>query len=85
MTTPIDRRLFEADTAYKFGEIESQLEEGTQRMERIEAKLNEVYEIVVVAKGFFKVLGFVGKCVKWLMLIGGFFVAVKAAVLNKWW
>lgn len=85
MTTPIERRLFEANAEYKFGEIESQLEEGTQRMERIEAKLNEVYEIVVVAKGFFKVLGVIGKVVKWLMLIGGFAVGVKAAIINRWW
>ena len=84
MSNPIERRLFEANAEYKFGEIESQLEEGTQRMERIEAKLNEVYEIVVVAKGFFKVLGVIGKCVKWLMLIGGAFVAAKAAFFAKW-
>lgn len=84
MSSPIDRRLFEANAEYKFGEIESQLEEGAQRMERIEAKLDEVYEIVVTAKGFFKVLGVIGKCVKWLMLIGGAIVAIKAAIFAKW-
>lgn len=83
MTTPIERRLFEADTTYKFGEIESQLEEGTQRMERIEAKLNEVYEIVSAAKGFFKVLGVIGTGVKWLMLMTAAIAAAWAAFKAK--
>ena len=85
MSTPIERRLFEADTTYKIGEIESQLEEGTQRMERIEKKLDEVYEIVAAAKGFFKVLGVIGKCVKWLMLMGGAITAAWAAFTHTKW
>lgn len=85
MSTPIERRLFEADTTYKIGEIESQLEDGSRRMERIEKKLDEVYEIVAAAKGFFKVLGVIGKVVKWLMLMGGAVAAAWAAFTHAKW
>ena len=77
------RRNFEAETFMKFAEIDSQLDEGAERMERIEKKLDEVYEIIATAKSFFKVLGVIGKAVKWLIMMCGAIGAAWAAFTHR--
>lgn len=83
MAAPEERRKFEADTHDRIMEIESQLDFGDKRMERIEKKLDEVYEIVSAAKGFFKVLGVIATGVKWLMLMTAAIAAAWAAFKTK--
>ena len=80
----IERRAFETDTHSRIMDIESQLEVGHERMERIEKKLDEVYDILSTAKGFFKVLDVIGKGVKWLMMVAAFCSAVYAAITHRW-
>lgn len=82
-TPPDRRRSFEVETYERIREIESQLEDGGERMERIEAKVDEVYDIVVTAKGFFKVLGAIGVAVKWIMLMASALAAAWAAFRYK--
>ena len=83
MAAPEERRKFETETHDQILEIESQLDFGDKRMERIEKKLDEVYEIVSTAKGFFKVLGLIGTGVKWLMLMTAAIAAAWAAFKTK--
>jgi len=86
MTTPSnERRAFETDTHARIMDIESQLDRGDERMERIETdvavmkgQVAEVYEILSAAKGFFKVLGWIGKAVKWAVGVGTAFIALWA-------
>ena len=80
---------FETDTHDRFMRIEKRLDDGNERMQRIEEKVDaqgvktdEVYEIIIAAKGFFKVLGWIGKGVKWLTIIGGAITGVYAAVTH---
>lgn len=83
MAEPTERRKFEGETHARIMEIKSQLEFGDQRMERTEKKLDEVYEIVSAAKGFFKVLGVIGTGVKWIMLMAAAIAAAWAAFKTK--
>jgi hypothetical protein len=64
--------------------IEAQLAKGSERMKAIEMALVEntavtqdVLEIITTAKGFFKVLGYVGEAAKWL-------VGIAAGVGTLW-
>jgi hypothetical protein len=64
--------------------IEDQLEAGDKRMAYIEAALDknaaatqEVLEIVLMAKGFFRVLGGIGAGIKWI-------VGLAAAIVGLW-
>jgi hypothetical protein len=66
------------------GEMRARFEHGEARMTRIETLLTtnnsateEVREIVVLGKSFFKVLGYIGNAVKWLVGLG-------AAVGGAW-
>lgn len=67
-----------SDSLYdRMNEAEIRLEDGDLRMERIEGNLarntmatNEILEIVTMGKGFFRVLGYIGKATKWLMVMG---------------
>ena len=70
--------------------IEKRLTEGALRMDEIERKLDtnnkatsEVLEILQSAKGFFRVLGYIGTAVKWLMGIGAAAGALYAAWHGK--
>lgn len=71
-TAPINRR--KPDSPDRIAEIEDQLDE-------LKKKVDEIYEIVAAAKGFFKVLGAIGAGVKWLSLVcaavGAAWVALK--------
>jgi hypothetical protein len=65
-------------------EMRSRFEHGEARMGRIESLLaanntvtEEVREIVVLGKSFFKVLGYIGNAVKWVVGLG-------AAVGGAW-
>lgn len=85
-----ERRAFEHRTHSQIMGIEKRLYAGQERMERIEAKLDansaktdEVHEIISVAKGFFKVLGWIGKGVKWLTVVGAFVGGVWAAWAHR--
>lgn len=70
------------------GEMRSRFEHGEARMTRIETLLTtnnsateEVREIVVLGKSFFKVLGHIGNAIKWAVglgaAIGGAWMAFK--------
>jgi len=83
VTTP-DRRITNDD---RFMEIEQRLDAGAKRMDRIETKLDdntaatsEVLEILRSAKGFFRVLGYLGTFTKWVVTI----CAGVAAVFATW-
>lgn len=73
MTEPNRRR---AESHDRIAEIEVQLD-------ALKSKVDEIYEIVAAAKGFFKVLGVVGKAVKWLMLMCAAVAAAWAAFHHK--
>ena len=80
---------FETDTHNRFMQIEKRLEDGNERMQRIEDKVDaqaiktdEVYDIIVAAKGFFKVLSWIGKGVKWMTIIGGAIGGAYAAITH---
>jgi len=54
-----------------------ELKAGTERMDRIEQKLDEnckdtaeVLDILRLGKSFFKVIGHIGSLIKWLAIVG---------------
>lgn len=53
---------FETETHDKILSMETQLSE-------LKAKVDEVYDIVSMAKGFFRVLGIIGAAIKWLTIV----------------
>jgi hypothetical protein len=77
--------------ASKFAEqaqvIDDRLNKGSERMDRIEKALNnnnadtsEVLEILRGAKAFFKVTGWVGSFIKWLVPIAAGLAAIWATL-----
>jgi len=67
--------------------MQSELKAGSERMDRIEAKLDgncsdtaEVLEILRLGKSFFKVIGYVGAFIKWTAAIAAPIVAIYFAV-----
>lgn len=71
-----EKRAQDFDTHQRVLEMETQLQE-------LKAKVDEIYEIVAAAKGFFKVLGAIGTGVKWLVLICGSVALAWAAIRGK--
>ena len=57
-----EKRSSDLDTHQRVLEMEAQLTE-------LKVKVDEIYEIVAAAKGFFKVLGAIGTAVKWIAMI----------------
>lgn len=74
MTENTNRRR--AEPSDRVADIEAQLA-------TLQEKLDEIYEIVAAAKGFFKVLGVIGKAVKWMLVVGGAIGAAWAAFTHK--
>jgi glutamine synthetase type III len=71
--------------------MESRFDTGSDRMSRIEqmlaensASTEEVREIVVMGKSFFKVLGHLGNGIKWSVSVGAAIAAIWYAT-KEWW
>jgi len=64
----------------EISEVQMRLTDGHERMCRIETQLSEVYEIVQMGKGFFKMLGIIATVLKWIAAIVGPFVAIYFAI-----
>lgn len=73
--------------------VEERLHDGSDRMDRIEAKLDttcsdiaEVLDILRLGKSFFRIVGYVGSFVKWATAIGAplivFIYAIKGGGKN---
>lgn len=75
MTTPSNKQHFDD----RITGIEKRLEAGDERMSAIEAMVSDVHEIIVTARGFFRVLSYVGDAVKWVVAVGGAVAAIYAA------
>jgi len=58
--------------------IEERLKDGDERMTAIEQMVSDVHEIIVAARGFFRVLGYVGDAVKWVVAVGSAVAAIYA-------
>lgn len=75
MTSPTPNRRHNEPTD-RIAELEKQIEE-------VKEKLDEIYEIVAAAKGFFKVLGAIGAAVKWIAMICAALVGIWVAIKPK--
>lgn len=71
--------------------MEARFDAGNARMGRIEAMLaensastEEVREIVVMGKSFFKVLGHLGNGIKWMVSVGAAIAAIWYST-KEWW
>jgi len=51
----------------EISDVQLRLDDGQERMERIEKQLAEVYEIVTMGKGFFRLLGAIATAIKWII------------------
>jgi hypothetical protein len=92
-SAPSGHTPFETDTASRFFHIDTRFQEGSEQMQALDAKVvslekkvdtnnkqtAEILEIVQLAKGFFRVLGIIGKFVKWSLAIGASIAAIWAA------
>lgn len=73
------------DVCVSIDEIQSRLDTGETRMDRIEAKIDdnstdtaEILDILRLGKSFFRVIGYFGSFMKW-------FAAIAAPVLVFWY
>lgn len=71
--------------------MEARFDSGNERMGRIEhlladnnASTEEVREIVVMGKSFFKVLEHLGNAIKWVVSVGAAIAAIWYAT-KEWW
>ena len=83
---PRERRVSDKGLGGRVLSIEERLVDGTERMNRMESKLDEnsaitgqILDIVTTAKSFFKVLGWIGSCVKWATAVLASLAALYAA------
>jgi hypothetical protein len=67
----MEERLARGDS--RMGAIERDMRDNTEATE-------EILEIVRMGKGFFKVLGHIGKFVRWALAIGAAVAAIVASI-----
>jgi len=77
-----DRRASDRGLGGKVLTIEQRLAQGDKRMGNIEVSIAEVLEIVTMGKSFFKVLGWIGKGIRWTVAIAAPCVALYYAWKN---
>lgn len=82
--TGVDRR--KDSVPHELANIRSRLEEGTVRMDRMEAEIKantdltrEMRDLMEVGRAGFKVLGWVGHAAKWVAGVGAAVTAIYAA------
>ena len=59
---------------------DAQLAEMKESLEKNTTVTNEIYEIVLMGKSFFRVAGYIGVGVKWILAAG----AATAAIWGAW-
>lgn len=75
------------DIDERFAAITKRLDAGSTRMKRIESDLHQntaitqqIHDLVITAKAFFKILGYLGSGLKWLGIIAAAAVSIWGAV-----
>lgn len=71
----------------RFAAINKRLDAGSTRMKKIESDLQantvitqQIHDLIVTARAFFKVLGFLGSGMKWLGIIAAAAVSIWGAI-----